>query len=368
MDNHPQPSHAFSKRSYTAVAFGRRSYIAVSLFAMALLMLVSCRAESETASLVAIEGRTMGTVYSVKIPANGETTPQQAKEAIDAVLAEVNRQMSTYIDDSEISRFNQAAADEWFEISPEFYDMLTVSQEISAKSSGAFDVTVGPVVNLWRFGPDKSRTEPPTEEEIAAALPLVGYQQLELRGDPSAVKKSQAEVYVDLSAVAKGFGSDEIARTLDELGFDAYLVEIGGEVVAKGIKPNGDPWRIGVEKPSEGARELEAVVPLSDIALATSGDYRNFHIHDGKRYSHTIDPTTAKPVTHDLAAVSVLASTCAEADAWATALLVLGPTKGYNLAERLELAALFQERSPEGTIRVQATPAWKRHQDRAKKP
>jgi len=352
MDNHPQLAHAFSKRGYVAAA----------LLAMVLLSLASCRAESETVSLVAIEGRTMGTVYSVKIPVTGETSPHEVKEAIDAVLAEVNRQMSTYIPDSEISRLNQASADQWFEISPEFYEVLKLSREISEASSGAFDVTVGPVVNLWRFGPDKSRTEPPSEEELTAARQLIGYQQLELRSDSPAVKKSQAEIYVDLSAVAKGFGADEIARKLDELGFDAYLVEIGGEVVAKGIKPNGDPWRIGVEKPSEGARELQAVVPLRDIALATSGDYRNFHVYDGKRYSHTIDPTTAKPVTHDLASVSVLAGTCAEADAWATALLVLGPSQGYNLAKQLELAVLFQERSPEGTIRVQATPAWKRHQ------
>ncbi|MEX1042973.1 MAG: FAD:protein FMN transferase [Pirellulaceae bacterium] len=352
MDNHPPRSHAFSKRGY----------IVATLLAMSLLLLTSCQAEGETASLVALEGRTMGTVYSVKIPVGKETSPQAVKESVDEVLAEVNRQMSTYLDDSEISRFNQAAADQWFEISPEFYQVLKLSQEISKTSSGAFDVTVGPVVNLWRFGPDKSRTEPPSEEEITAGRKLVGYQQLTLQADPPAVKKSQAEIYVDLSAIAKGYGSDQVARKLDELGFDAYLVEIGGEVVAKGIKPNGDPWRVGVEKPSEGARELQAVVPLRDIALATSGDYRNFHVYDGKRYSHTIDPTTAKPVTHDLASVSVLAKTCAEADAWATALLVLGPSQGYNLAEQLELAVLFQERSPEGTIRVQATPAWTRLQ------
>ncbi|MCB1034617.1 MAG: FAD:protein FMN transferase, partial [Acidobacteria bacterium] len=219
---------------------------------------------------------------------------------------------------------------------------------------GAFDITVGPLVTAWGFGPRRLPPEPPPEEELAELLPHVGFRLLELT-DEGVVKKDP-RTQGDLSAIAKGYAVDQVAETLEAEGFDDYMVEVGGEVRTGGHAPGGGPWRIGIEGPTPEGHTLYRVLPLSNLAVATSGDYRNFYEVNGRRYSHTLDPKTGRPVEHAGAAVSVVMEDCASADGWATALLVLGPDAGYDLATEKELAALFQSHEEGGGISVRQTP------------
>lgn len=306
----------------------------------------------------------MGTSYHISVVTASEGPLQLAmsRGPIDNLLRQINRQMSTYDPQSELSRFNKAPKGEWFPVSKELVEVVRAAQEISEATDGAFDVTVGPSVNLWRFGPDKSRKAFPTEDEINQASKLVGYHQVEVRTKPPALRKSKDDVYVDLSAIAKGYGVDAVFELIKEEGYTDFMVEIGGEVRTSGQKPDGKPWKIGIETPEEEARRYGHVVDLRDMALATSGDYRNFFEHDGKRYSHTINPKTGRPVEHDLASASVLLDSCMMADGYATAFLVLGPVEGYNFAEEHNLAVFFQMRKEDGTVETKATTAWQQYQ------
>lgn len=284
----------------------------------------------------------MGTTYSVKVVLDGERNlaANRLKAIADEEFLGVNQQMSTYINNSELSLWNQHGNGDWQSVSAELFDVLQLSNTISVKSGGAFDVTVMPLVNLWGFGPDGEKAIP-TEEQIAVAKSQVGYQQIELDSKQRRLRKP-AQVHVDLSAVAKGFGADQLARRLAREGFAHFMVEVGGELAVKGYSRRGTPWRIGIETPSYSLLRAPegpaAAVDLSDAGMATSGDYRNYYEVDGVRVSHTIDPLTGAPITHGLASVSVIAKTCAEADAWATALNVIGPDKALALAEREGLA------------------------------
>ncbi|MEM9187467.1 MAG: FAD:protein FMN transferase [Planctomycetota bacterium] len=325
--------------------------------------------------VVAIEGATMGTRYHAKVVV---TTPEAfdvagLKAAIDGRLAELNQVLSTYEPESELSRFNRSPPGEWFPVSADLAAVASFALKTAEESGGAFDPTVGPLVNLWGFGPLGRRETPPTDEEIAVARRVVGYRAVTLRADPPALKKTSQGVYLDFSAIAKGYASDDIGRLITELG-DAYLrdaprgegaaplgggymIEIGGEVATRGTKPGGGPWKIGLQRPDAAAGELSGVAELRDEALATSGDYRNFFEAGGQSYSHTIDPLTGRPVTHNLAAVTVRAATCMEADAVATALLVMGPGRGYDWAEERGVAALLIERTENGPAE-KTTTAW----------
>jgi thiamine biosynthesis lipoprotein len=279
------------------------------------------------------------------------------QQQVDLRLAAINLEMSTYLPDSEISRFNRYTDDDWFAVSAETAMVVAAGLEVSRDTQGAFDVTVGPLVNLWGFGPEGRVGEMPTDEAIAECQARVGHARLEVRQMPPALRKRRADVYVDLSAIAKGFAVDEVAKLLDRHAVRSYLVEIGGEVRTRGRKPDGGGWRIGIERPVAGVRQLDCVVELDDCALATSGDYRNFFERDGRRYSHEIDPRTGRPVDHDLISVSVLADDCLTADAWATALLVLGPDAALTTARQLGLEVLCMVRSGDGWTE-QATPGF----------
>jgi thiamine biosynthesis lipoprotein len=291
----------------------------------------------------------MGTGYSIQVvnlPPRIE--PQQLQTEIDAELELVNDLMSTYREGSELSRFNRSRSTDWFAVSPELAAVVRMALEVSKTSGGAFDATIGPLVNLWGFGPGRGPDSVPSDSRIAAAHTQVGHEKLSVRADPPALRKSAPGLYLDLSAIAKGYGVDRIAELLDTAGVPNYLVEIGGEVRGRGKNGQGRPWRIAVERPDPGKREVHSVVELRGGAMATSGDYRNFFELGGKLYSHTINPRTGRPVSHRLASVTVLAPTAAHADALATAFLVLGPRKGLALAESLEAAALFILRTPNG--------------------
>ena len=319
-----------------------------------LVSLASCGTE-QPAELHEFSGLTMGTSWSVKI--NAETLPlprQQLKPQFDAILNRVNREMSTYLPDSELSKINAADSAGRISVSPALMEVLQAARGISHLSQGAFDVTVGPLVNLWGFGPEQSFTVP-GEEQIDAILPLVGYENLELDPATSNLKKAHGSIYIDLSAIAKGYGVDEIADYLERLQLDNYLVEIGGEIRARGVNSEQVAWRIGIEQPVAGQRGVRRVIRLDNTAMATSGDYRNFFERDGIRYSHTIDPRDGHPVSHGLASVTVLHSSAMLADAWATGLLVLGPDEGYATALENGLAAYFIVHHNEG-FRERFTP------------
>lgn len=331
---------------------------------------VGCELSSSLASpepaptIWKLSGPTMGTRYAISVVGGTEQDADRLRTAVDRRLAGLNRLVSTYDPDSELSRFNASdRTGAWQKVSTETATVVAYALSVAEQSGGAFDPTVGPVVNLWGFGPGDSIDRPPSDAAIADALAAVGYAGATARASPPALRKSQAATYIDLSAVAKGYGVDAICEVVADSGYEAFMVEIGGEVRATGRKPSGAAWRIGVERADEplrfaGGSRLQEVVPLKDRALATSGDYRNYFEHDGVRYSHTIDPRTGRPVTHAGATVSVCTETCMEADALATALLVLGPSEGYDWATERRIAALFVERTADEGLVGRATPEW----------
>jgi thiamine biosynthesis lipoprotein len=297
-----------------------------------------------------ISGQTMGTSFSIKLDSpGGESGEDFIERHVIDVLSRVNQRMSTWLPESELSVFNANPATDWIATSTEFCDVISAALAVSERTGGAFDITVGPLVNLWGFGPvDTDHAELPSYESIALAAERVGYRQLQTDCEKPAIRKKRADVYVDLSAYAKGYAVDQLADFLDTQGVDNYLVEVGGELRMRGKNASGENWAIAVEKPADFERSVQAIVRLTDMAMATSGDYRNFYVLDGRRYSHTIDSRTGRPVTHDAAAVTVISDTAAMADALATALLVMGPDQGFRFAEQERIAAYFLLRKESG--------------------
>ena len=295
-----------------------------------------------------ISGPTMGTTFQVKIVQNDITLDMDVLEReINARLTEVNRQMSTYQHNSEISQFNRSPSTDWFAVSSDFAYVLHIAREISAWSDGAFDVTIGPLVNLWGFGPNAIPERVPSPDSIDAHRALVGYKKIRVDLSAPAIKKESPEIYCDLSAIAKGYGVDRIASYLDSLGINRYFIEIGGELRTKGHNPLGQLWRIGIASPA-GQGELQKALALNNMSMATSGDYHNYFERDGTRYSHTIDPRTGRPITHTLASVTVLHKSCAYADGLATAINVMGPEKGFAFAEKRNFAVFMIVRQGDG--------------------
>lgn len=312
------------------------------LLAASLTALGACGDAARELPVQELVGSTMGTTFSIKVVAPPETLDLPALQRdIEAVLDGINGAMSTYLDDSELSRFNASDSVDWVEVSPQLCHAVEAARVVSEFTGGAFDVTVGPLVNLWGFGPDESGYEPPGNDAVTTAMQDIGYTKLDVDCSMPALRKASAGVYVDLSAFAKGHAVDEVAELLDARALPEYLVEIGGEMRMRGSNARSEPWAIAIETPDRSGRSVQTVLHLSDAAMATSGDYRNFFEHEGRFYSHTIDPRTGYPVTHSGASVTVVADTAAFADAAATALLVLGPDAGMELAEQESIAAYF---------------------------
>jgi FAD:protein FMN transferase len=327
------------------------------LLAPCLLAVVAFAADGDR--LLTLTGETMGTSYTVravtgKLPTNRE----HLQAAIDERLEQINDRMSNWRPDSELSRFNRHREDDWFPVSAETAEVVAAGLRIGRETNGAFDVTVGPLVRLWQFGPEPGR-QPPTPEELAAARERVGLDLVEVRDNPPALRKRRPDVEVDLSGIAKGYGVDALARLLDERGFTNYLVEIGGEIRTRGRRPDGTAWRVGIEVPEHHRRAVQRIIELENRSLATSGDYRNYREVDGRRWSHTIDPRTGEPIGHTLASVSVIADTCMESDALATALMVLGPEDAYDWAVGHDLPVLLIVRETNGFVE-HATPVYLR--------
>ena len=289
-----------------------------------------------------IRGSTMGTTYAIKFgrDLHGVESQRIAAE-VEALLVAINRSMSTYDPGSELSQFNAADDGQWIALSAELAAVLAIARVVHEQSAGAFDITLGPLINLWGFGPTSAPITLPTPAAVSARLASTGMDQIDMRVEPPAWRKSDPDVYVDLSAIAKGYAVDRVADLLRRKGIDDFMVEIGGEIRVSGYRLDGERWRIGLDKPTVGRVEIARVIEVTDIAMASSGNYRNFRVIDGKQYDHTIDPRDGYPVRHDLAAVTVLHESAAWADAWATALLVLGPVRGVEVAEQHRLRALF---------------------------
>ncbi|MBT3146257.1 FAD:protein FMN transferase [Neptunomonas phycophila] len=313
---------------------------------LAFLFLVGC-SQQKNDVIVSTAGMTMGTTYSVKWVDSDDNRVTDIHNKIETLLKAVNQSMSTYIDDSELSTFNKMPAESTITASDGLFHVLSLAQQISQHSDGAFDVTVGPLVNLWGFGPDGRIVKAPKEDEINNLRNRIGYEKLELIPESRQVTK-HANTYVDLSAIAKGYGVDAVAQLLEEQGIQRYLVEIGGELRASGLKPNEETWRIAIESPAGAERSVQRIVHVSDTGIATSGDYRNYFEEEGVRYSHTIDPSTGHPITHKLASVTVLSATCAEADALATAFTVMGEEKAMAYAKAHKVDAFFIVKSQNG--------------------
>ncbi len=315
---------------------------------LAFFLLTACGSE-DLLPTFDLSGNTMGTTFNVTLvapPADIDLDLLQTN--IHDRLEHVENIASTYRGNSELSRFNADPSTAWIPVTPEFCHMIAAANDISFMTQGAFDITVGPLVNLWGFGPEDQDAELPTDEEISAAQASVGYEMVETDCDDSAMRKASAAIYVDLSGWAKGYAVDQIADLLDERQLTNYLVEIGGELRVRGHNAEQKKFSVAIEKPLQNNEMNYTLIRLSNVSVATSGDYRNFFEHDGRRYSHSIDPRTGRPVSDELAGVTVISTSTAYADAVATAFLVLGPEEGHALAEKLRIAAYFLIRTENG--------------------
>ncbi len=315
--------------------FGR---LALVLALMVGLVLVGCDRPREP---ITFHGATMGTVWTVRVselPA-GLSGPELRSE-IEDLLEQVNAEMSTYRTDSVITAFNEAEAGEGVRLPDGFATVLTEALYWAEATDGAFDPTAGPLVNLWGFGPGHRQSDIPDEHDIEQAMERVGWQRLEFQpGDDALIQPGG--VYLDLSAVAKGWGVDLVADHLIERGVAGFLVEIGGDLRTHGRRPDGRAWRVAIERPRPGAHELHSIIEVESIALTTSGDYRNFFETDGRRFSHLIDPRTGYPIDHETVSVTVLAERCKTADALATALSIVPIEEAWALAIERDLAVLW---------------------------
>lgn len=297
---------------------------------------MSCAEQKQEVHLT---GPTMGTSYNVKYVPAESVTPTLLQTEIDQRLEEINQLMSTYIKDSELSRFNQWQSREPFPISAETTLVMAEAKRLGVLSEGVLDVTVGPLVNLWGFGPQSRPETIPSPELINNIQQQIGLDKLTLTSNTAS--KSQPNLYVDLSTIAKGYGVDQLAEILLTHNIKNFLVEVGGEMRVSGKKLSGKPWAIAIEKPESYSRSIQKIISVGNNAVATSGDYRNYYEEDGQRYSHLINPATGYPIQHNLVSVTVVHPSSMTADGLATALNVMGKDKALALAEKHDLAVLL---------------------------
>jgi len=329
--------------------WGRALIVTGSLLGLGLGLAGCSESDRPLEPPVRFDGNIFGTFYQVTIMdplTQGESL--ELEEGFKAELENVDQAMSTYRDDAELIAFNEAPLEEWQPLSNELIEVLAISQSVAEASHGAFDITVGDLVNLWSFGPGARPEEVPADDALAEQLSQVGYDALEVDTQNMQARRIR-DVFVDLSGVAKGHGTDRVAAYLEQQGLEHYLVNIGGELIARGLRDEEEqtPWQIGIEVPEDGQQRAQHIIPLESMSVATSGDYRNYFEADGQRFSHTIDPRTGRPVTHQLASVSVFHPSNAWADAWATALLVVGEQEAMQLAVENNLKVLLLVRDGE---------------------
>ena len=318
-----------------AINLSRRSMLILPLGAAA------CGTRS---NVVRLSGETMGTTYNlVAVDAPRFVTEADIAQVVDVAFAEVNSQMSNWDAGSEISRFNAHASTDEVPVSADLSYVMAAAQQVHDDSLGRFDTTIGPLIEAWGFGADGTRPHAPSDVVLAKAAAHSGHDNT-LRIAPNGLQKRQAQTQVYLAAIGKGYGADRVGKGLEDLGVTDYMIEIGGDIYAAGRNPAGTPWQIGVETPEAWTQGVMGVVALSNMGLASSGDYRNYFEEDGKRFSHVIDPTTQAPITHKTASATVMAENAMLADAWATAMLTLGSEAGMAVAEAHDIAVLFVDR------------------------
>lgn len=315
------------------------------LFLVGLAFFVSACTEQH--KVMSLAGNTMGTTYHIKVVPNElMPTAQLLQAEIDLALEQVNDQMSTYRTQSEISRFNSLPLEQSVEVSADTIKVVKEGVRLHYITDKALDITLGPLVNLWGFGPDKRPTKIPSQAEIAAAKAKTGIHELAIDGQR--LVKHNAHLYLDLSSIAKGFGVDKVAGILNKYQTSGYLVEIGGELRIKGTKADGSPWRVAIEKPTDEGIAVQQVIEPGTMSMATSGDYRNYYEEEGQRFTHIIDPRNGLPIHHKLASVTVLHEECMTADGFATAMMVLGTEASLALAKKEHLAIMLIEKQAEG--------------------
>ncbi len=355
--------------------YGRRAKVLLPLCLLSFTALSAWRmwpregqptATPTIAATIELSGPTMGTTWKVTIVGTLNDAEQtRVTDVITRELAEVDVQMSTWRPDSEISSFNASSSTAPFKASKGFVEVVALSLEIHAASGGAFDVTLAPLIDAWGFGPSGKRPETvPTDEMLATLRARTGADKLHADLTAGTITKDLPGLSIELSAVAPGYAADRIAAGLTALGHTDHMVDVGGEIRVTGESPQGGPWRLGIERPDSTGGVVHEVVLLTDqtsrpsgpaVALATSGDYRNYYEQGGQRLSHTLDPKTARPIAHKLASVSVIHRSAALADGWATALNVLGPDAGLALAEQQAIPALFLVRQDDGSFAERTT-------------
>ncbi|QQN97115.1 FAD:protein FMN transferase [Pseudomonas mandelii] len=299
-------------------------------------------------SLERFDGPAMGSRYSIQYVRHSYTLGPKAVQAeVENILAEVDRQFSTYRSDSDIERFNDLPANRCQKMPTPILKLIRVAQLLSEQSEGSYDLTVEPLLNLWGFGPQAREEKVPTAQSLAEVRQRVGYQHLRIDRDQLC---KDAAVEVDFNSIAAGYAVDTIAEKLEAMGIRSYLVEVTGELKAAGKKHDGSPWRIALEEPRDDRQVAERVIVVDGYGVSTSGDYRNYFEQDGRRYSHTFDARTGAPVSHTLASVTVINPSALMADGLSTLLLILGPERGWDYAEKHDIGAFFVIRADTGFV------------------
>ena len=328
-----------------------KHFIYRGLIAVALLLLAGCdnTAQQKETGLV-LEGKTMGTFWRASLAGVDGARQNELRAKIQAQLDGDDRLLSTYKSDSALSRFNQSRSTAPYPVTEAMSDIVTESLRIGAKTAGAMDITVGPLVNLWGFGPDKQPVKTPDRAQIDAAKALTGLQHLTVinKAGQQWLQKDLPDLYVDLSTIGEGYAADHLARLMEQNGISRYLVSVGGAVVTRGTNADGKAWRVAIQKPTDRENAVQAVVDLNGHGISTSGSYRNYYELEGKRLSHVIDPATGEPIQHKLVSATVIATTAMEADGWDTGLMVLGTEKAKQVAEKEGLAVYLITKEGEG--------------------
>ncbi|WP_426448279.1 FAD:protein FMN transferase ApbE [Siccibacter colletis] len=320
-----------------------------SLFLLLMLMLAGCDRASENAPLV-LEGKTMGTSWRVSLAGVDAQRAPELRRQIQAQLDADDRLLSTWKDDSALMQFNHSTSTAPWPVDAAMADIVTLSLRIGHKMQDAMDITVGPLVNLWGFGPDKQPVATPDAAQIAAARARTGLQHLRVinAADSQWLQKDIPDLFVDLSTVGEGYAADHLAQLMARNGISRYLVSVGGALASRGMNAEGKPWRVAIQKPTDRENAVQAVVDINGHGISTSGSYRNYYELDGKRLSHVIDPATGRPITHKLVSATVIAPTALEADTWDTGFMVLGPEKAREVALAQGLAVYLISKEQDG--------------------
>ena len=330
------------------------TFLRIGLLAT-LFMLAACdapapSAKSETAAATVLEGKTMGTFWRVSAIDLSAARAEELRGKIQAQLDGDDQLMSTYKNDSALMRFNQSKSTSPWPVSEAMADIVTESLRVGYKTNGAMDITVGPLVNLWGFGPNKQPVKTPDQAQIDDARAKTGLQHLSVinQSGQQYLQKDIPDLFVDLSTVGEGYAADHLARLMAEEGISRYLVSVGGALVSRGMNASDKPWRVAIQKPTDEQNAVQAIVDINGHGISTSGSYRNYYELDGKRISHVIDPQTGRPITHNLVSVTVISPTALEADAWDTGLMVLGTEKAKEVVRQQGLAVYMITREGEG--------------------